>query len=311
MGVHTSKNKICSLSEAVSKIDNADMIAVGGNLSSREPMGLIREIIRQKKRDLHCIGGAHGIDIDLLCAGRALKVIQNSYVGFEADFGLAPNYRKAVEQGLVKSKDTDCVAVMTHLRATVFGVPFMPITPIRGTDVLKFNPEAKTMDCPYTGQSINLLPAIKPDCAIIHAHKADSRGNVKLIAPYFADLLIAEASAQAIVSVEEIVSEEEMRRIGPNIPYYLVSAVVELPYGAHPTSCYPNYAYDRKHFAEYVDLAKQGEDVFDKQYLERYVLGPKTHQDYLELVGGMNHLANLGKWSQDTQAWCDLLQQNA
>ena len=80
MGVHTSKNKICSLSEAVSKIDNADMIAVGGNLSSREPMGLIREIIRQKKRDLHCIGGAHGIDIDLLCAGRALKVIQNSYV---------------------------------------------------------------------------------------------------------------------------------------------------------------------------------------------------------------------------------------
>lgn len=308
MGVHTSKDKICSLSEAVSKINDGDMIAVGGNLSAREPMGLIREIIRQKKHGLHSIGGAHGIDIDLLCAGGAVKTIQNSYVGFEADFGLAPNYRRAVEQGLVEPKDTDCVAVLTHLRATVFGVPFMPLTPVRGTDVLKFNPEAKTMNCPYTGQSVNLLPAIKPECAVIHAHKADPKGNVKLFEPYFADLLISEASGQAIVSVEEIVSEEEMCRIGPNIPYYLVSAVVELPLGAHPTSCYPNYAYDRKHIAEYVRLANQGKDVFDKQYLYKYVFGPKSHQDYLELVGGMDHLVGLSKWSQDTQTWCGLLQ---
>lgn len=308
MGVHTSKDKICSLLEAVSKINDGDMIAIGGNLSAREPMGLIREIIRQNKRDLHSIGGAHGIDVDLLCAGGAVKTIQNSYVGFEADFGLAPNYRRAVEQGLVEPKDTDCVAVLTHLRATVFGVPFMPLTPVRGTDVLKFNPEAKTMNCPYTGQSVNLLPAIKPDCALIHAHKSDPKGNVKLFEPYFADLLISEASGQAIVSVEEIVSEEEMYRIGPNIPYYLVSTVVELPFGAHPTSCYPNYAYDRKHFAEYVRLANQGKDVFDNQYLYKYVLGPKSHQDYLELVGGMDHLVGLSKWSQDTQTWCGLLQ---
>jgi glutaconate CoA-transferase subunit A len=311
MGVHTSKSKICSMSEAVSKINDGDMIAVGGNLSAREPMGLIREIIRQNKHNLHCIGGAHGIDIDLLCAGGAVKTIQHSYVGFEADFGLAPNYRRAVEQGLVEPKDTDCVAVMTHLRATVFGVPFMPLTPIRGTDVLKFNPEAKIMDCPYTGQSVSLLPAIKPDCAVIHAHKADAKGNVKLFEPYFADLLASEASGQAIVSVEEIVSEEEMCQIGPNIPYYQVSAVVELPYGAHPTSCYPNYAYDRKHFAEYVRLAKQGRDVFDKQYLEKYVLEPKSHQGYLDLVGGMEYLKDLTKWSQSTQSWRGLLQESA
>lgn len=311
MGIHTFKDKICTLSEAVSKINDGDMIAVGGNLSAKEPMGLIREIIRQKKRDLHCIGGAHGIDIDLLCAGGTVKTVQHSYVGFEADFGLAPNYRRAIEQGVVEPKDTDCVAILTHLRATVFGVPFMPITPIRGTEVLKFTPEAKTMDCPYTGQSINLLPAIKPDCAVIHAHKADPKGNIKLFEPYFADLLISEASKQAIVSVEEVISEEEMRSIGPNIPYYQVSAVVELPYGAHPTSCYPNYTYDRKHFTEYVRLANEGAETFNSQYLERYVLEPKSHQDYLELVGGMNHLANLGKWSQDTQTWCSLLQQSA
>ncbi len=311
MGIHTSPDKSCSMAEAVSKINDGDMIAIGGNLSAKEPMGLIREIIRQKKRSLHCIGGAHGIDVDLLCAGGAVKTVQHSYVGFEADFGLAPNYRRAVEQGLVEPKDTDCVAVLTHLRATVFGLPFMPMTAVRGTEVLTFNPEVKTMDCPYTGQSVNLLPAIKPDCALIHAHKADAKGNVKLFEPYFADLLIAEASGQAIVSVEEIVSEEEMRGIGPNIPYYLVSAVVELPYGAHPTSCYPNYTYDRKHFAEYVRLANQGPEVFGPQYMDKYVMAPDSHQEYLALVGGLDYLADLGKWRQDTQTWCSLLQQDA
>ena len=287
------------------------MIAIGGNLSAKEPMGLIREITRQSKRALHCIGGAHGIDVDLLCAGGTVKTVQHSYVGSEADFALAPNYRRAVEQGLVEPKDTDCVAVLTHLRATVYGLPFMPMTAVRGTDVLAFNPEVKTTDCPYTGQSINLLPAIKPDCALIHAHKADAKGNVKLFEPYFADLLVAEASGQAIVSVEEIVSEEEMRGIGPNIPYYLVSALVELPYGAHPTSCYPNYTYDRRHFAEYVRLANQGKEVFQEQSIAKYVMEPKSHKDYLALVGGTDYLAGLGKWHQNTHVWCSPLQQAA
>lgn len=310
MGIHISENKICSLTEAVAKIKNGDMIALGGNLSAKEPMGMVREMVRQKKGGLHCIGGAHGIDVDLLCAGGAAKIIQHSYVGFESDFGLAPNYRRAVEQGLVTPKDTDCVAVLTHLRASVFGVPFMPMPAVRGTDVLKFNPEIKTLECPFTGESLNILPAIKPDCAVIHAHKADKKGNIKLYAPYFADLLIAEASKQAIVSVEEIVSEEEMRRLGPNIPYYLVSALVELPYGAHPTSCYPNYSYDRSHIAEYVRLANQGKEIFDEEYMNKYVFGPKSHEEYLRLVGGEEYLASLEDWSKETGIWQSLLERS-
>lgn len=311
MGIYTDKNKICSLSEAVSHISDGDIVAIGGNLSAREPMGLIREMIRQGKRELHTIGGAHGIDIDLMCAAGIVKTVQNSYVGFEADFGLAPNYRRMVEQGLVTAKDTDCVAVLTHLRGAVFGVPFMPMTLVRGTDILKLNPEIKTMACPFTGEQVNLVPTIKPDCAVIHAHKADQKGNVKLLPPYFADLLVVEASKRSIVSVEEIVSDEEMCEIGATLPYYEITAVVELPYGAHPTSCYPDYTYDRGHMAEYVKLAQQGADVFKEQYLDRYVSGPKDHKAYIESIGGLDRLSRLRDWNKGVEVWCGLLQAEA
>ena len=309
MGIHFSKNKVCSLSEAVSKIEHGSIVAIGGNLSAREPMAIIREMIRQGKTNMHSIGGAHGVDIDLLCAGGVLKKVQNSYVGFEADFGLGPNYRRLVQQKKVIPKDTDCVAVLMQLRASVYGLPFMPMKLVAGSDILKLHPEYIVMTCPYTGEKLSLLPAVKPDWAIIHAHKSDPKGNVKLHPPYFADLLAVEASQNSIVSVEEIVSEEEMDRIGATIPYYEVTAVVELPYGAHPTSCYPDYAYDRQHLAEYIRLANQGEEVFKEEYLDRYVFGVKSHEEYLDLVGDEDRLKELRKWSESHEKWRDLLKE--
>jgi len=309
VGIHPSKNKLTSISEAIALIKDGDMIAVGGNLSAREPMALIREMIRQGKRNLHTVGGAHGIDIDLMCGGGIVGTVQNSFVGFEGDFGLAPNYRRMVEQGTVRAKETDCVAMMMQLRASVFGVPFMPMGPVRGTDVLKFNPEVKIMECPYTGESINLLPAIKPDFALIHAHKADSKGNVKLSAPYFADPLFVEASKNVIVSVEEIVSEEGLKELGATLPYYEITAVVEIPYGAHPTSCYPYYSYDRKHISEYTRIANQGVDEFRSRYLDRYVFEPKDHDEYMERAGGIEWLSKLTKWKESIEAWSSLLAQ--
>lgn len=308
MGIYASKNKRASLSQAVSLINDEDIIAVGGNLSAREPMALIREMIRQGKHGLHSIGGAHGIDIDIMCAAGVLKKVQHSYVGFEADFGLAPNYRRGVEEGTIVSQDTDCVAVKTHLMASVLGLPFMPMVPVRGTELLKLDPHIKIISCPYTGDTLNALPAIKPDVAIIHAHKADTKGNVKIYPPYFADLLLVESAKRAIVSVEEIISEEEMRAIGANLPYYEITAIVEAPFGAHPTSCYPDYSYDRAHIAEYMKLAGQGEEVFRTHYMDRYIHGVEEHEEYIDLVGGREALSRLSEWNRDTDAWRSLLE---
>jgi glutaconate CoA-transferase, subunit A len=308
MGVFPSKqNKIVSLAQAVSLIRNGDIVAVGGNLSAREPMAIIREIIRQGKKNLHTVGGAHGIDIDLMCAGGVIGLVQHSFIGFEADFGLAPNYRRSVESGVVKVKETDCVAVLMQLRASAFGVPFMPTPPVAGTDILKFNPEFKQMACPFTGEEVSLLPALRPNVAVIHAHLADEEGNVKLYPPYFADPLLVEASDKVIISVEKIIARESMKKIGSTIPHYEVTAIVELPLGAHPTSCYPDYSYDRSYIAHYVKLAQQGPEVFNDQYLEKQVLALKTHQDYLESIGGEKKRNRLCKWDENNECWKELM----
>src|SRR2546428_5181322 len=105
MPVFTSEQKRMSLRDAASIVQDGMTIAVGGGLSWREPMALLRELVRQQRRNLGVIGTAHGIDIDLLCGAGAIRVIQASYVGFEHDFGTASNFRRACERGQVEVPD--------------------------------------------------------------------------------------------------------------------------------------------------------------------------------------------------------------
>ena len=308
MGIFPFKdNKRMSLSEAAELVHDGDMVAMGGNLSAREPMGMIRELIRQGKRNLHTVGGAHGVDIDLMCAGGIVGTVQNSFVGLEADFGLAPHFRRMAEEGAILVRETDCIAIMTQLRASQFGLPFMPTPVVDGTQVLELGTNIHRMTCPFTGEKVNLLPALRPNVAIIHAHRADDRGNVRLYPPYFADLLFVESSDKVIVTVEKIITREEMKDIGSNIPYYEVTAIVELPLGAHPTSCYPDYSYDRAHLAEYMRAAQEGPEAFSSQYLRKYIFGPIEHEEYLELIGGKQKWASLQNWNKDEETWQGLM----
>jgi glutaconate CoA-transferase subunit A len=308
MGIFPFKdNKIMPLSEAAALVNDDDMVAIGGNLSAREPMGMIRELIRQGKRNLHTVGGAHGVDIDFMCAGGIVGTVQNSFVGLEADFGLAPHFRRMAEEGTIRVRETDCIAVMTQLRASQYGLPFMPTPVVDGTQVLELGTDFHRMTCPFTGERVNLLPALRPNVAIIHAHRADEVGNVKLYPPYFADLLFVESSDKVIITVEKIISREEMKDIGSNIPYYEVTAIVELPLGAHPTSCYPDYSYDRTHLAEYMRAAEEGLEAFASHYLQKYVFEPTDHGEYLELIGGEGKRIALTSWNKDEETWKRLM----
>ncbi len=297
------QSKIIALDEIKPFIKNGDVIAIGGTLSAKQPMALIRELIRLNVKDLTTVGGAHGIDIDLLCAGGAVKAVQNSFVGFEFDFGLAPNYRRLVQEKRIEIRESDCDFTMNQFRAAKYGIPFMPMPLVQGTDILKIHPEYKTMTCPYTGQKITLVPALKPDITIIHAHYADETGNVKLFKPHFADLLMASIAKTTIVSVEKIISEGELRELEPELPNFHVDAVVEIPFGAHPTSCYPNYTYDREHIANYIKFAQQGEKAFKEKYLDVFVFGVKNNDEYLKLIGGLSKLEKLKGWNRSVAEW--------
>ena len=276
------------------------MIALGGGLSARLPMAIVREMIRQGRRGLHVVGSAHSMDVDLLIAAGAIRRCEESYVGFEQDLGLAPAYRRAAEAGEIEIAESCCVTMLTQLRATEMGLPFLPVRGVKGSDLRRLHPEYGEVICPFTGEVLVAVPALRPDVALLHAPIGDRYGNLHLDQPYVLDERFAGASAMVVATVDRVVSTEEVIRAGVTIPAHLVAAVAAVPYGAHPSSCYPNYAYDREHLAEYVQAAQSGGDDLAK-YLQQYVFDV-DERGYRELIG-QRRLDALAGYAESTAAW--------
>jgi glutaconate CoA-transferase, subunit A len=302
--VYTEPGKCRALDDLAALVRDGAIVAVGGGLSSREPMALLRAILRRGTRGLTVVGSAHGIDIDLLTAGGTISRSSESYVGFEQDFGMAPNYRRALESGAVKTDDSCCYTLVQQLRAAIQGLPFMPVRSVRGTDFLSLLPEYKQMVCPFTGEELLLVPAIEPDVALIHAQYGDAQGNLLIQGPPVADVLFAKASRAVLATVEELVPTEQLNELrGVRIPYFYVTAVSEVPLGAHPTACYPFYAYDRPHTALYYEAARKGAEAFKAEYLSVFVHGVPTHAGYLDRIGGEKTRTRLSSWNEGDESW--------
>lgn len=304
MGFQPQRDKVVSLATAIADVPDGAMIALGGGLSARLPMALVRELIRQGKRELHLVGSAHSIDVDLLIAAEAVRRCEESYVGFEQDLGLAPAYRRAAETGTVEVAESCCVTIVAQLRATEMGLPFLPVRGVRGSDITRLHPEYREVTCPFTGEVLVAVPALKPDVALLHAPLGDRYGNLHLEQPYVLDERFASSSTRVVATVDRLVSTEDIVAAGVKIPAHHVAAVVEVSFGAHPTSCYPHYAYDRQHLTLYTRAAQAGgEDLAD--YLKTYVYGIADERDYQELIGS-ERLAELESWSESTAVWKEL-----
>jgi glutaconate CoA-transferase subunit A len=299
MSLQPPGDKRASLAEAVSLVSDGAMVALGGGLCARLPMAMVRELIRQGRRGLHLIGSAHSIDVDLLVATGAVRRCEESYVGFEQDLGLAPGYRRAAEAGTIEVAESCCATILAQLRAAEMGLPFLPVRGVRGSDIRRLHPEYAEITCPFTGEILVAVPALRPDVALLHAPAGDRYGNLHLEQPYVLDERFASASRLVVATVDELVSTEEVVRSGVTIPAHLVAAVAEVAYGAHPSSCYPRYAYDRDHLREYLAAAQAGAGDLEK-YVATYVLG--TEEDYREAIGP-DRLGALAGWSQSVAAW--------
>jgi glutaconate CoA-transferase subunit A len=132
-------DKRTSLTEAAALVRDGATVAMGGNLLHRGPFALVRELARQGKRGLEIVKTAGAYDVDLLAAAGCLRAASCGFVGFENEFGLAPSYRQAVEQGRVEAREHACYTVIQGLRAAAFGLPFIPAAGFDGSDL----PEAR------------------------------------------------------------------------------------------------------------------------------------------------------------------------
>lgn len=294
---HLAPDKRATLAEAGALVQDGAMVALGGGLCARLPMALVRELVRAGRRDLHLVGSAHSIDVDLLIAAGAVKVCEESYVGFEQDLGLAPAFRKAAEGGTVEVRESCCVSILTQLRAAEMGLPFLPVRGLKGTDIGSLHPEYGMVICPFTGEELVALPALVPDVALVHAPIGDRHGNLHLDQPYVLDERFAHASRMVVATVDRLVETAEVAGAGVVIPAHCVAAVVEAPFGAHPSSCYPGYAYDRPALAVYV-AAAAGDGIDD--WLARHVHAGEDA--YRAGIDG----DRLASWSTSDAAWQEL-----
>lgn len=303
MGLHPHQDKRTSLRDAAARVADGATVALGGGLCARLPMALVRELIRQGRRELHLVGSAHSIDVDLLVAAGAVRRCEESYVGFEQDLGLAPAYRAAAQDGAIEVAESCCVTILTQLRAAEMGVPFLPVRGVRGSDIVRLHPEYREVTCPFTGEVLVAVPALAPDVALLHAPFGDRYGNLHLEQPYVLDERFASASKLVVATVDRVVSTDDVVAAGVTIPAHLVAALAEVPYGAHPCSSYPNYAYDRAHLAEYVAAAQAGGDALAK-YLRTYVT-EASEVDYREAVGA-DRLDAVSGWGESVADWKEL-----
>src|SRR5918995_5917470 len=272
-------DKLMTEDEVVARLRSGMTIAVGGWASRRKPMSIVRAIVRSDLTDLTIV--AHGgPDLGLLCAAGKVRRAVYAFVSLDT-IPLEPHFRAARQAGAIEDEPLDEGLFHLGLQAAAWRVPFLPSRVGLGSDVLRVNPELRTVRSPYpgpdgeAGEELVAVPALELDVALVHMNRATASGNGQYLGidPYFDDLFCM-AAKQRFLSCERIVPTEALAREGPvqtlRINRLMTDGVIETPAGAHFTSCPPDYERDEAFQREYAATAKSPDawDAFRTKYID-------------------------------------------
>lgn len=279
------EDKTSTASDAIARVADGSHVAVGGCLYSRTPMALLFELLRQDRRDLvlsRCLTCYEG---ELFLASGATRHITTSWMGFGAPWGSSKIMRQLVESGEAVLEEWSHLGIGMRYRAAAMGVPFLPMLSMLGSDLVDHT-DIRQIDCPFTGERLALVPALFPDVAIIHVHRADIYGNAQIDGYRHMDTDVACAARTVIVSAEEIVEPEQIQREPDRtvIPHFAVDAVVEAPMGAYPHECYGLYDADFEHFASYADRVRHHGLEGARAYIAENITAMPTFAEFLDQV---------------------------
>lgn len=279
-------DKMMSAAEAVSRfVRDGDYVSYDTNIMVRGPAILIREIIRQRKKDLWVAAKFTAQDVTLLVAGGCVSRVDVGWME------TGPVINQALREGRVRFIEWSNGALALRHQAGAMGVPFLPMRFLGGTDCFTSG-GAKLVEDPFTGQPIVLVPAVNPDVAMIHVHQADRHGNARIFGPGLAPVETAAASKRVIITAEEIIDPDEIRRSPglTSIPYYMVDAVVHAPFGAYPGAMPGVYKGDLPHFLEFVMSQQSGKMA---EYLDKWIYSVSSDAEMLEKRVGQQKLDQL------------------
>jgi len=296
------EDKLMSLEEAVRKfVKDGCQLAVGGFTVTRNPMALVYEIIRRRVRDIHLCCHSNGQAMDLLVGAGCVRRVEIAYGGNGRYAPTCIRFKKAIQRAEIQFEDYSNYQMSLRFLAGSLEMPFICTKSGLGTDILQLEgfPEEirgegkvarkklAVIQNPFEAgeDRVVLLPALNPDVAILHVQYVGEDGTIRIKGLTFADLEQAKSADVLIVTCEEIVPRSFIR-MDPDrnsLAGFMVDAIVKVPFGAHPTSCYGFYDYDPKHLNLYKRTAED-DDLFRK-YLEEWVYSIPTHEAYLEKVG--------------------------
>ena len=280
-------DKLRSLQEAIAAdIQDGMSIAMGCGLESLIPFAASHEMIRQHKKNLTLIGPISDMQFDQLIGAGCVKKIVASWVGNVAA-GLGHNYRRAAEAGIPNSIEIEEHSNFTiglGLQAAAMGLPFLPTKSIKGSDFRK-DGQFSSVSCPFTGEELVAVRAIRPDVAILHVQRADKEGNAHVWGNFGVMREAALAAKKVILTCEEIV-HHDLILSDPNrnvVPGFVVSSVVHEPLGSHPSPAQGYARRDDDFYFEY-HKATRAREGFER-WLERWVTSVKDHRVFLNLLG--------------------------
>lgn len=301
-------SKVMTVQEAVSSfVHDGDCIALGGFVTNRRPYALVYEIVRQRIGGLYVESGASGGDVDMLIGANLVTAINISYIANSGFTQVCRRFREAIEKGALLFEDYSLDVQTIAYHGAALGFPYVPVKNMLGSDLAdkwgiseqerKKHPKLPArkfviQDNPFEpGDKLCCVPTPRIDVAIVHAQAASPDGTTRIVGAPFQDLDIAIAARRTIVSCEELISNDEIRRHPEwnSLSGLCVDAIVHAPRGAHPSQCFGYYDYDPQFFLEY-DKASQTQEGFDA-FVEKYVTSCPTREAYLDKLGASRLLS--------------------
>ncbi len=297
--------KLMGLEQAIKKyVKHGCHLSIGGFTINRNPMAAVYEIIRQEIKDIHLYAHSNGQGLDELVGAGCVSNLEIAYGGNGKFASTCIRFKKAVQEKKIKIEDYSNYQMILRFFAGSMGIAFLPTRSSLGSDIINrwgFSSEFRQenprlpdkklieMENPFGSwcdiKKVVLVPAINPDVTIIHVQKADCRGNCRIEGLTFADVEQAKAAKNLIITCEELVDENYLKKDPDRnqIPFVHANAVIHIPHGAYPCACYGYYDYDPIFLKEYAKKANN--DKLYHSYIQNSVLSNPTHKDFLDSVG--------------------------
>lgn len=281
-------SKVIPLAEAVRQyVRDGDLVYAAG-FTHLIPFAAGHEIIRQRKRELILARATPDLIYDQMVAGGCARKVIFSYMG-NPGVGSLRIVRSEIEAGKLEWEEYSHFGMISRLQAGATGLPFMPMNPTAAGDLEMVNPQYRTVTDPYSGDEVVVVPALKPDVAIVHVQRADMDGNAQIWGIIGEQKEAAFAAERVILTAEEIV-DESIIRSDPNrtlIPGFIVDAVCQVPYCAHPSYTQGYYDRDNDFYLKWDGISSSRDATLS--YLDEWVYGVRDRAEYWQKLGNDAH----------------------